>query len=316
MAETILITGGSGFIGLQLARRLMAEGDTVVVFDLKPPEPLSLGDNATFVRGDITNFSQVLNAVRDHRPDGVIHLAALLSEPSERNPWASISINASRRLSHPRSRPPVRDEESGFSSSIAVYAGSGRRIVTEDTPQRPRVIYGITKVFSELLARYYHSKFGLDARGVRLPVLVGPNVDSPGFAQYNSLLIQSAILGKPFKINVPEETVAPLLYVKDAIRSIAMLYRAPEKGLATRIYNVGQIIPAPSAAEIVEMVKKYCPDAQLFFEPEPLATEMIRYSPVEIRCDEARAEWGWSIEYSLEDMVKDFVAILKKSGDS
>ena len=316
MAETILITGGSGFIGLQLARRLMAEGDTVVVFDLKPPEPLSLGDDATFVRGDITNFSQVLNAVRDHRPDGVIHLAALLSEPSERNPWASISINALGAYHILEAARLFGTRKVVFASSIAVYAGSGSRIVTEDTPQRPRVIYGITKVFSELLARYYHSKFGLDVRGVRLSVLVGPNVDSPGFAQYNSLLIQSAILGKPFKINVPEETVVPLLYVKDAVRSIAMLYRAPEKGLATRIYNVGQIIPAPSAAEIVEMVKKYCPDAQLFFEPDPLATEMIRYSPVEIRCDEARAEWGWSIEYSLEDMVKDFVAILKKSGDS
>ena len=94
MSETVLITGGSGFMGIQLAKDLLAEGHRIVIFDLKPPDSLAAaGGSISFVRGDITDFSQVLNAVRDFRPEVIFHLAAILSVPSEDNPWASISVN-------------------------------------------------------------------------------------------------------------------------------------------------------------------------------------------------------------------------------
>jgi nucleoside-diphosphate-sugar epimerase len=199
---------------------------------------------------------------------------------------------------------------------MAVYVGTGPapEIVTEDTPQRPSLIYGISKVQTELLAGYYHDKFGIDTRGIRLPVLVGPNVESPGFGQFNSLLIRSAILGEAFEINVPEETVIPLLYIKDAIRSLALLYRAADDNLTTRVYNIGQIDPAPSTAEIVAMVKQFYPRARFSFRPDPMATAVARNTPREIRCDAARAEWGWSVQYSLEALVKDFIAAFTPSG--
>jgi threonine 3-dehydrogenase len=314
MAKTVLITGGSGFIGVELARSLMAEGYRIVVFDLKPPRPSTDDKSLAFVRGDITNLSQVLNVVRDHKPEGIIHLAAILSEPSEGNPWASISTNAHGTYHILEAARLFQTQKLLISSSMAVYINPRSRAetVTESTAQRPPLIYGITKVFSELLALYYHRKFGLDTRGIRLPVLVGPNVESPGFGQFNSLLIQSAILGKPFTVSVPEETVIPLLYVKDAVRSLAMLYRAPQNGLVTRIYNIGQIVPAPTTADIVRAVKQFYPDAQFSFRPDPLATEVAQNTPGEIRCDEASEEWGWFVKYSLEDMLKDFMATLDK----
>jgi threonine 3-dehydrogenase len=310
VAETILITGGSGFIGTELARSLMEEGHEIAIFDLKPPEALFREKKpAHFVRGDITDFAQVLNAIRDFRPDGVIHLAALLSEPSERNPWASISVNAIGTYHMFEAARLFDVKKVLFSSSMAVYVKTGVKpdVVGEETTQRPELIYGITKVFSEQLGLYYHRKFGIDTRGIRLPVLVGPRVESPGFGQFNSLLIKSGILGKPFEINVPEETVIPLLYIDDAVRALAMLYNAAEEGLKTRIYNVGQIEPPPSTAEIVDMVKRFCPNAAFTFKPDPLATEVSRNTPRRIRCDEAREEWGWHVSYSLEEMVKDFI---------
>lgn len=319
MGETILITGGSGFIGLELAKSLIAEGSRIVVFDLKPPKPLPEGASLlTFVPGDITNLSQVLNVVREHRPAGIIHLAALLSEPSERNPWASISINGLGTYHVLEAARLFETRKVLFSSSMAVYVrdGFGGRIVTEETPQRPTMIYGITKVFSELIAHYYHRKFGVDTRGIRLPVLVGPHVESGGFGQFNSLMIEAAILGKPFDVTVPEDAVIPLLYIKDAVRSLAMLYRAPAEALVTRIYNIGHITPPPSTGDIVGTVRKYCPDAQLTFRPDHAGTEVARNSPLEIRCDEATKEWGWSVEYSLEDMVKDFMATFNNSEEN
>jgi nucleoside-diphosphate-sugar epimerase len=316
MSETVLITGGSGFIGIELAQSLMAKGDRIVIFDLKPPRRLMADKSLTFVQGDMTNFPQVLNAVREHRPHGIVHLAALLSEPSEQNPWASISVNGLGTYHILEAARLFDVRKLLISSSMAVYINPRLETdtVTESTPQRPPLIYGITKVFSELLALYYHRKFGLDTRGIRLPVLVGPNVESPGFGQFNSLLIQSAILGKPYQVNVPEDTVIPLLYVKDAVRSLAMLYHAEGERLITRIYNIGQIVPAPSTADIIRTVKQFYPDARFSFTADSAATEVAQSTPKEIRCDEAQKEWGWFVKYSLEDTVKDFIATLEKSG--
>jgi nucleoside-diphosphate-sugar epimerase len=96
MPETILITGGSGFLGLQLARELIAKDNKIVIFDLKSPDSLlhAGNSNVVYVHGDITSLPQILNAVCDFKAEAIIHLAALLSEPSEKNPWASINVNA------------------------------------------------------------------------------------------------------------------------------------------------------------------------------------------------------------------------------
>jgi threonine 3-dehydrogenase len=311
MSETILITGGSGFLGLQLARELIAQGNKIVIFDLKSPDPLlhAGNSNAVYVHGDITSLPQILNAVCDSRAEAIIHLAALLSEPSEINPWASININALGTYHILESARLFKAKKVVFTSSIATYVNSRYKVdvITECTLQRPQVIYGVTKVFAELLGLYYNRKFGMDVRGIRLPVLIGPNVESPGFGQFNSKIIQAAILGIPFEVNVPEDTTIPLLYVKDAVRSLVMLYRAPENKLMTRIYNVGQITPPPSTADIVNMVRRYYPNVQIAFKPDPLFTEVVKNTPKEIKADEARNEWGWNISYSLENAVKDFI---------
>jgi nucleoside-diphosphate-sugar epimerase len=176
MAETVLITGGSGFIGLELAKNLMTDGHKVMVFDLKPPDKLLCdGGSARYVRGDISNLPQVLNMVRESRPDAIIHLAALLSEPSENNPWASISVNAMGTYRILEDARLFAVKKLLLTSSLAVYVKTDTevKVVTEETSQRPPLIYGITKVFSELLALYNHRKFGLDTRGIRLPVLMG-----------------------------------------------------------------------------------------------------------------------------------------------
>jgi threonine 3-dehydrogenase len=297
-------------VGFELANRLMRQGHQIVVFDLKSPEiPLQGGRPLRFIRGDITDFSQVLKAVDDSRPHGIIHLAALLSEPSEKNPWASISVNAIGTYHVLEAVRLLNVKKLLFSSSMATYVNTvpQREVVCEETKQRPALIYGITKVFSEQISLYYHRRFGIDIRGIRLPVLVGPHVGSPGFGQFNSLPIRSAILGKQFAINVPEETVIPLLYIEDAVRAFAMLYDAPEERLVTRIYNVGHIEPPPSTAEIVEMVKRFCSNASFTFRLDTLASQVSRNTPRRIRCDEAREEWGWQVSYSLEAMVKDFI---------
>jgi nucleoside-diphosphate-sugar epimerase len=311
MAETILITGGSGFIGLQLTRELAKEGNRIVVFDLMAPEPIAGVEEGRIVhvRGDVTSLPQVLNAVRDSETDSIIHLAALLSEPSEANPWASININGMGTYHILEAARLFRVKKVIFTSSMAVYVNSRYRVEVADekTVQKPQIIYGVLKAFGENLGLYYHGKFGVDFRGVRFPNLIGPNVATPGFGQYNSKIIECAMLGMPFEVNVPEDTVIPLLYIKDAIKSLIQLYHAREERLLTRVYNVGQIMPPPRTIDIVAVVKKYFPDAQITFKPDPRSAAIVGSTPREIKGDRAQEEWDWSASYSLDEAVKDFI---------
>ena len=79
---SILITGGAGFVGLEVARQLLAAGETAVTVFSRNPSPARLGDltdRVTAVAGDVGNFSHVLDVVKSARPRVIYHLGAMLS---------------------------------------------------------------------------------------------------------------------------------------------------------------------------------------------------------------------------------------------
>lgn len=310
---SVLITGGAGFIGAALARTLTQRGESVVIFD-KVIDKSVEAENARIasIQGDISNWPEVLQVVQERQVETIFHLAATLSAPSDANPWAAINVNAFGTFYILEAARLFNVKKVVFTSSLGVYSVNQDTVVTEETPQRPHQIYGVTKVFGELLGLYYQRKFGLDFRGVRFPQLIGPGVRSSGFGQYNPRLIEAAITGDAFDVWVPEETVIPLMYIKDAIRSLIMIYEAPEEKLATRVYNLGQIVPPPTAREVVEAVKEHYPDARIAFKPDPNIVRALMRIPRVMKGDQAQREWGWKIEYSLRDTVKDFIEEFKK----
>lgn len=313
---SIIITGGCGLIGANLARIMLAKGREVVTFDLAPAQalPPDLAGRVTHVQGDISNFSEVLNAFRDHGASEVFHLAATLSAPSEANPWRAYKINNEGTYHALEAARICGVGKFLFSSSMGSYGLGHDGHISDDTIQQPTIIYGVTKVFGELMGRYYQRKFGLDFRGVRLPQIVGPGVTSGGFGQYNPGMIEAAAAGRPYEVWVPEDTVLPLMYIRDAIRSLAELYEAAAAAIHTRVYNLGQITPSPTAAQLAEIVKGFFPGAQISFKPDPQAVEVLRYIPRYIDGSNAAQEWGWRLTSSAEDMVRDFIADLKAMG--
>jgi nucleoside-diphosphate-sugar epimerase len=73
------------------------------------------------------------------------------------------------------------------------------------------------------------------------------------------------------------------------------------------MYNVGQISPPPTAKELVAVIKHFYPEARITFKPDPAVMEILKSIPRVITSDEAEAEWGWRISYSLTDTVRDFI---------
>jgi threonine 3-dehydrogenase len=304
----ILITGGSGFIGLGLSRVLLEKGHEVVLFDIASPEKEKReGRQTTFVRGNISDWAEVLNVVRDWKIEHIFHLAAMLSAQCEANPWAAIQVNGLGIYHVLEASRLFGVKKVIFTSSMGAYGVIPGGIVKDETVQRPQIMYGVTKVFGELLGLYYHRRFGIDFRGVRFPQLLGPGVKSEGYGQYDPKMIESAIRGISFEAWVTEETSIPIMYIKDAIRCLLELFEADGGKIKTRIYNVGQILPSPTAGDLLEEIKKHFHDVSITFNPDPKAMEVLKTIPKKLEDQEARIEWGWTIRYGLKEMVEDFI---------
>jgi threonine 3-dehydrogenase len=310
----VLITGGAGLIGSDLARTFLSRGVKVVILDISTNKTLQneIPENLVQIKGDVSNWPEVLETVKKHEIDTIFHLAARLTVASESNPWACVNVNAVGTFNVLEAARLFGVRKFLFTSSIGSYGVTADTVVTEDTIQRPTNIYGVTKVFGELLGQYYCKKFGLDFRGLRFPQIVGPGVVADGIGQYNPKLIEAAILGRPFEAWVPEDTIMPMIYIKDAIDSLLMLHDAQEDRLITRIYGTGQILPAPTAKELVQEVKKHYPHANITFNPTPAAMSILENIPRFIEGDRALKEWGWKPKYSLENMVADFIDEARK----
>jgi threonine 3-dehydrogenase len=314
---SILVTGGTGFIGSQVIRHLLERGEKdIVSFDINPSTKLldDVLDRVEVVRGDLGNFSHVLNVVRTFRPSVIYHLGGMLSVPSDADHAASFRANAMGTFHVLEAARLFDVPKVLFSSTMATYGADIKEEVIDDfTLQRPELFYGCTKVFCELMGRFYKRKFGLDFRGLRYPSIVGPGVKTPGIVQYTSWVIEECYKGNPYTIHVKPETRVPVMYFKDAARAIVMLGEAPVEEIKTVNYLVAGAGEVASARELADMVSEKIPGARITFEPDLQLQDILDRLMKPIDDAKAREEWGWRPIYDLQRMVDDFIEELRKN---
>lgn len=308
---SILITGGTGFIGAEIARMLHERGDGPIYVAHRSHNFERLGsvaDEVELVELDLSDFDAIGEVIQTLKPTQLFHFGAMLTGPGEQDPQALLQVNAIGLMRTFEEARLAGTSQIIFASSIGTY---GRDLdpgpIDDLSLQRPATIYGVTKVFAENLGAYYRSKYGLDYRGIRYPSLVGPGVTTPSLAQYTSWMIEHAARGEPFTVwTAPEATIA-LLYYKDAARAAIDLADAPSDSIKSINYLVDGITPTPNAGELAEAVRARIPDAQITFDPSsPRAAAMA--APRLIDDAAARREWGWQQNFDLEAMLDDFLA--------
>ena len=150
--ETVLVTGGAGYLGSVLVRHLIESGYNVTVFDKlyfgKEPIKDLLGDNLKLIKGDVVNFQQYPDLLED--VDAVIHLAGLANDPScDLKSQFSIEVNyrAAVRLANECKQRGIR--RFIFSSSCSVYGAGEDDILSEGSELRPISLYAKTKIWAE-----------------------------------------------------------------------------------------------------------------------------------------------------------------------
>ncbi len=308
----ILVTGGTGFIGAELARVLVNRGERPVLFDINEGKALlnQVKSNAKIIKGDISNYSHVFNVIKENEIDTIYHLGSMLSVGSDADPWSAFRVNAQGTFNILEAARLLGVKQVMFSSTLATYSLDIREEVIDDyTLQRPTLFYGCTKVFGELMGRFYKKKFGLDFRGVRYPAIIGPGVKTPGVVQYYSWAIEEAYKGNPFTIWVTPETKCAALYFKDAALSIIQCAETPLENIKMGVYVLGGMFL--SAQQLVDNIKKFLPKAKIEFDPDMEIVKSIRALSRRVNDNCAIEEFGWVSKYPIERTIADFIRELK-----
>ncbi|MDH4147581.1 MAG: NAD-dependent epimerase/dehydratase family protein [Acidimicrobiia bacterium] len=306
---SILVTGGTGFIGAEIVRMLVERGDGPVHVAHRSGNLgrlTGLEDRVELVHLDLTDVAATEAAVLDLKPRQVFHFGAMLTGPGEQDPPALLEANGIGFIKFIEAARVAGTEQMIFASSIGTYGRDlGAGPIDDLSLQRPNTVYGVTKVLGENLGAYYRTRYGFDFRSLRYPSIVGPGVTTWSVAQYTSWMIERAILGQPFEAWVQPGAVIPLMYYRDAARAALDLAAAPIDAIKSINYLVDGPPPTPTAGEIADAVRAKVPGAELSFDPAAGKARVLRIDDAG-----ARREWGWTPSYDLDAMIEEMRAEL------
>ena len=262
--KTYFITGSSGFIGSNLAKRILNKEDNVLVigldnmnnyYDVKIKEwrlaQLNKFDNFKFIKGDLADKETVENIFKEYHPNIVVNLAAQAGvRYSITNPDAYIQSNLIgfyNILECCRNYPV---EHLVYASSSSVY-GSNKKVPysTDDKVDNPVSLYAATKKSNELMAHSYSKLYNIPSTGLRFFTVYGP-AGRPDMAYFG--FTNKLINGETIKIFNYGNCKRDFTYIDDIVEGIIrVMKKAPEKkngedGLPIppyKIYNIGNSHP-------------------------------------------------------------------------
>lgn len=308
--EHCLVIGSTGQIGSELTRELRKTygNQNIVAGYIPGAEPTGeLKDGGPSAIVDVTNPQMIADVVKEYNIDTIYNLAALLSVVAESKPrlaW-KIGIDGLWNVLE-----VARENKCAVftPSSIGSFGPSTPHMMTpQDTVQRPKTIYGVSKVTTELLSDYYFMKYGVDTRSVRFPGVIS-HVTPPGggTTDYAVDIYYSAVKGEKFICPIKAGTLMDMIYMPDALKAAIMIMEAnPDKLVHRNGFNVTAMSFDPE--EIFAAIKKHKPGFEMEYNVDPLKQSIADSWPDKLDDSCAREEWQWKPTYDLESMTKDML---------
>ena len=313
--KNVLVIGSTGQIGSELTmkiRKMCPEGNVVAGY-IKGAEPKGiLLESGPAAEADVCNGEQLLGIVKKYNIDTIYNLAALLSAVAEKQPQLAWHIQIDGLMNI---------LEIARENNVAVFTPSsigsfGPETPHQDTPQdtiqRPRSMYGVTKVATELLSDYYHTKYGVDTRSVRFPGLIS-NVTLPGggTTDYAVEIYYAAVKGEEFVCPIAAGTFMDMMYMPDALKAAVDIMNAdPSKLKHRNSFNIASMSFDPEILR--KKIEEHIPGFRMRYEVDPVRQAIADSWPDKMDDSCAREEWGWSPAYDLETMTVDMIDALRK----
>ncbi len=261
---SVMVTGGTGFIGNRIVRKLIERGEEVVCFDLAPPRSnlAPYLDRIRMYRGDVTQLPHLLEAINTHQVHKIIHMAALLPPDTEDRPHYAMQVNIGGANNVFEAARWTGIERVVYASSIAVYGVQdtfGERPINEDDLNDPINVYGMTKSVNDFSAKRYADRYGLDLRGIRICTVFGHGRVTGMTGMIGGLMVSLPAIGQPVAMPFDEAELSPMIHAEDAAE---IFVRAALAGqLNHRVYISGGNLA--TIKDMADTVRSIIPDAQI-----------------------------------------------------
>ncbi|CAK6971092.1 L-threonine 3-dehydrogenase%2C mitochondrial-like [Scomber scombrus] len=300
----ILITGGLGQLGVGLAKLLRRRfgKDNVILSDIRKP-PNHVYHNGPFIFSDILDYKNLREIVVNNNISWLVHYSAVLSAVGESNVSLAKEVNITG-LHNILDIATEHGLRVFVPSTIGAFGPSSPRDPTPDLcVQRPRTIYGVSKVHAELMGEYYHHRYGLDFRCLRYPGIISADSQpGGGTTDYAVQIFHAAVKTGHFECNLRSDTRLPMMYIDDCLRATLEILEAPADTLASRTYNIHAMSFTPH--DLTQEIQKVLPDLKVTYNVDPVRQAIAEGWPMALEDSAARRDWGWKHEYDLQELVQ------------
>ncbi|MCY3411505.1 MAG: NAD-dependent epimerase/dehydratase family protein [Candidatus Heimdallarchaeota archaeon] len=304
----ILITGSQGQIGTELAEQLRLKygQENVICTDIQEAK----NQCQPFYHLDVLKRDDFEHLISSQDIDWLIHNASILSATGEKHPHLAMNVNI-KGFDTAIEIAREHDLRIISPSSIAAFGPSTPKENTpDDTIMRPTTIYGVSKVYVELLGEYYHQKWGVDFRTLRYPGIISwKTPPMHGTTDYAVAIFHEALKHKKYISFLAEDALLPMMYMPDCLKGTIELLEADASKLSRRTYNLGGFSFAPR--DIAASIQKHIPEFEISYQPD-YRQQIAESWPNSLDDSNARRDWNWMPRYTLDTMVEDMLANLSQ----
>ncbi|KAJ9593243.1 hypothetical protein L9F63_015189, partial [Diploptera punctata] len=301
----ILITGSLGQLGVEVARffRNIYGRENVIMSDIIKPSR-EVCDEGPYIFADILDFKGLQEIVVTHRIDWLIHFSALLSAIGEQNVPLAIRVNI-EGIHNVIELAKQYKLKLFIPSTIGAFGPESPRNPTPNvTIQRPKTIYGVSKVHAELLGEYYFHRYGLDFRCLRFPGVISSDPPGGGTTVFCIVSVFFQYRTGKFECYLRPDTRLPMMYIKDCLRALWEYMETPAEKLKRRVYNVTAMSFTPE--ELAAVISKHVPEIKVTYRPD--SRQLIADAWPQVFDDSsAREDWSWQHQYDMDCLVTEMI---------
>ncbi|MFO1079929.1 MAG: D-erythronate dehydrogenase [Reyranellaceae bacterium] len=318
----VVITGGAGFLGKKLARRILNDGvlagpdgqpkkvSELLLFDVGEAKGPGLDDpRVVAVAGDIANFATVQGIVQN--ASTVFHFAAVVSAGAEADfdLGYRVNLNGTRNVLE-ACRALGTSPRVVFTSSLAAYGGDLPPAVTDDTPLTPQTSYGAQKAIGEFLLRDYTRKGFLRGTAVRLPTIcVRTGLPNKAASTWASSVVREPLTGVDVVCPVTPETIMVVLSPRKTVDAFVRLHDLPAEAFGpgrTLLLNGINV----TARELEQAIGRHAGNrkvGKVVWQHDPAIQKICDGWPQGIDSRRAR-DLGFATDHDLDEVVRNFIA--------